>query len=372
MIAPFDLLVPRHDPNQSLRLRRFLLAALVYLVAIGLMGLYVVLGFMTLAGWQITTAAIVAVNLAIFAVLRSGRNETLRDPSLTAVQMFCTCLLMALTMYQVDSARGALLLLYLVLLMFGVLRLRTWQFMALGLFALVCYAAAIAAVWQTRPWAVDMDVELLQLAAMATLVPCGGFFAGYVGGLRRKLRDRHIALQRVREQAHDLRVLDPLTAVSNRSRIIESLEYEVARAARLEQPLSVVMLDLDRFKRINRRYGHPVGDEVLKRIAERLQGALRSIDGLGRYGGEEFLVVLPDTGLAEASRFAERLRERVEGCRFPSLPPSVHLSVSIGVAEYRPGDDVWSLVERARGAADEALHAGGGRIDAAPPDPEGQ
>jgi len=362
-MAIFDLLVPRHDPNQSLRLRRFLLAALVYLLAIGLTGLYVALGFMTLTGWLITSSAIAAVNLAIFAVLRSGRNETLRDPSLTAMQMFCTCLLMGLTMYQVDSARGALLLIYLVLLMFGVLRLRIWQFMALGLFALVCYAAAIVAVWQTRPWAVNMSVELLQLAAMATLVPCGGFFAGYVGGLRRKLRDRHIALQRVREQAHDLRVLDPLTAVSNRSRIIEFLSQEVARAARLEQPLSVVMLDLDRFKRINRHYGHPVGDEVLRRIAERLQGALRSIDGLGRYGGEEFLVVLPDTGLAEAGELAGRLRERVEGCRFPSLPPTFHLTVSIGVAQYRSGDDVWSLIERARGAADEALEAGGGRID---------
>lgn len=364
MTSPLELVVPLHDPNQSLRLRRFLLAALVYGVAIGLMGLYVVLGFMTLGGWQITTAAILAVNGVIYTVLRSGRNERLRDPSLTGVQMFCTCLLMALTMYQVDSARGALLLLYLVLLMFGVLRLRQWQFMALGLFALVCYAAAIAAVWQTRPWAVNMDVELLQLAAMATLVPCGGFFAGYVGGLRRKLRDRHIALQQAREQAHDLRVLDPLTAVSNRSRIIEFLQYEVARAARLEQPLSVIMLDLDRFKRINRQYGHPVGDEVLRRVAERLQGAMRSIDGLGRYGGEEFLVVLPDTPLAEASVFAERLRDRVEGCRFASLPPTFKLSVSVGLAEFRHGDGVWSLIERARGAADHALDAGGGRIDA--------
>lgn len=364
MIAPLELLVPTTDPNQALRLRRFLLAALVYVIAIALMGLYVVLGFMTLSGWQITSAAIAVFNLVIYGVLRSGRNERLRDPSLTGLQMFGTCLLMGLTMFQVDTARGALLLIYLVLLMFGVLRLRQWQFMALGLFALVCYAAAIAAVWQTRPWAVDMHRELLQLAAMATLVPCGGFFAGYVGGLRRKLRDRHIALQRAREQAHDLRVLDPLTEVSNRSRIVEFLGTEVARAARLDQPLTVIMLDLDRFKRINRRYGHPVGDEVLKRIAERLQGALRSIDGLGRYGGEEFLVVLPDTGLAEARTFAERLRERVEGCRFASLPPTFRLSVSVGIAEYRDGDGVWSLIERARGAADHALDAGGGRVDA--------
>jgi len=341
-------LLPDNDPRQSLRVRRFLLAALVYIVAIGLMGLYVRQGLLSPREWAVASVVIAIVNLLIYAILRSGRNEAFNDPSLTGVQMFFVCLVMGMTMFLLDGGRGGLLLLFLVLLMFGVLRLNPRQFTALGGFALFCYAVALAAVWQQRPEAFNAQVELLHLAALGTLVPCGGFFAGYVSGLRKSLRERQIDLQRAREQVHELKVLDPLTGVSNRSAVIAFLTQEIERAQRLNQPLSVIFIDLLHFKQVNREHGHPAGDEVLRSVAEHLRRCVRDVDGLGRYSGEEFLVVLPDTAQPAARAVAAKLLECVERSRFPGLPALFSLKCLFGVAERTDEQSVWPLIERAR------------------------
>ncbi len=348
MNSPLNVLLPHEDPRQSLRVRRFLLAALVYGLAIALMGLYVRQGLLAVREWQVAGLVIVFVNAGLYGWLRSGRNERFADPSLTGIQMFFVCLIMGLTMYLLDGGRGAMLLLFLVLLMFGVLRLNARQYTALGGFALLCYATAIAAVWQQRPEAMDPQVEFLNLVALSTLVPCGGFFASHVSGLRRALRERQIDLQRAREQAHDLKVLDPLTRISNRSAIIAFLSQEKQRAERLNQPLSVLLVDLLRFKQVNREFGHQAGDQVLQGVAQRMRRCVRDIDGLGRYGGEEFLIVLPDTDELEARQVAEKLTECVRDCRFPGLPALFSLTSVVGTATLAEQEDVWQVIERAR------------------------
>ncbi len=344
--------VPANDPRQSLRVRRFLLAALVYLLAIILLALYVRQGLLDWHEWRFAALFIVLVNAGLYGLLRSGRNERFADPSMTGVQMLLVCLIMGLVMYLLDGGRGGMLLVFLVLLMFGVLRLNARQFTALGGFALLSYGTAVAAVWHQRPEAFNAQVELLHLAALSTLVPCGGFFASHVSGLRRALRERQIDLQRALEEVHDLRVLDPLTGISNRSAMVNFLTQEMQRAERLDQPLAVILVDLQRFKQVNREYGHPAGDEVLKCVARRLRRCVRDIDGLGRYGGEEFLAVLPDAGPDEAGQVAGTLRECVESCRFSGLPARFGVKCSMGVAVMEPDDTVWQMIERARAQAE--------------------
>jgi diguanylate cyclase (GGDEF)-like protein len=355
-------LIPDSDPNQTLRVKRFLMAALVYLLTIGLMGLYVLEDLMPMRAWVGISGLIVVFNLGVYVFLRSGRNERLSDPSLTGLQMVAACLLLGLTMYFVDQSRGALLLLYLVLLMFGVLRLWGWQYSLVGLLALASYACAIFAVLRLRPSAVDLREETLQLLALAAMVPAGGFFAAYVGRLRQTLRHRQLELQRARETVYELRLQDQLTGVRNRHSIVELLEHELARAQRLDLPLSLVIVDLDQFKQVNRDYGHQRGDALMRRVADRLRKSLRSIDGIGRYGGDEFLVVLPDTDAVEADRAAQRLLGVVTECRLDNVPSAPMLSASVGVAERAPDDTPWSLIERARYRTDLALEQGGGRI----------
>lgn len=356
------LVIPDSDPNQALRVRRFLMAVLVYVLTIGVLLAYVARGLLAAQEWLYLLLVTAAFNGAVYAYLRSGRNERLRDPSLTGLQMVMACLLLGVTAYLVDDARGAVLMLYLVLLMFGVLRLRGWQYSAVGLLAVLSYAAAIAGLVVHRPASVDLWEEVMHLMALAVIVPAGGFLASYVGRIRSRLRERTVDLQRAREMVYELRLQDQLTGVRNRHSIVELARREFDRAARLDLPLSVAIVDLDHFKRVNREFGHERGDALLRRVAERLRAELRSIDGLGRYGGEEFLVLLPDSDLAEATDTAQRLFRAVTGCRAGEEATSPPLAASVGVAERRREDDVWTLIERARISADTCLAEGGNRI----------
>jgi two-component system, cell cycle response regulator len=125
---------------------------------------------------------------------------------------------------------------------------------------------------------------------------------------------------------------DGLTALWNRGAVLEILERELIHGAREGVPLSIIMCDLDYFKRINDNFGHLTGDAALREAADRLRAALRESDWLGRYGGEEFLAVLPDCDLTEGMRIAERLRHAIAVEPFPLAEGPMALTVSIGVA----------------------------------------
>lgn len=136
------------------------------------------------------------------------------------------------------------------------------------------------------------------------------------------------ALQRVYEAA----LRDGLTGVYNRKHLDERLDGEIAAALRTSGPLSVVMVDVDFFKRVNDTFGHPGGDEVLRRTAAALEGSLRAGDILARYGGEEFTAVARGADRAQASELAERLRQTVEATVIPFGSDTIRVTVSLGVA----------------------------------------
>jgi diguanylate cyclase (GGDEF)-like protein len=139
----------------------------------------------------------------------------------------------------------------------------------------------------------------------------------------------------------------------------ELLEHELAKAERFETPFSVVLLDIDHFKRVNDGYGHATGDEVLKELTRRLEDSLRQCDRVGRWGGEEFLVLLPETHAAGAGHVAEKLRRVMADRPFPG---ELAVTVSLGVATYRPGDTAASLVEWADQAVYRAKAGGRNRV----------
>ncbi|MCC5858125.1 MAG: GGDEF domain-containing protein [Ectothiorhodospiraceae bacterium] len=162
--------------------------------------------------------------------------------------------------------------------------------------------------------------------------------------------------QQLREQA----TVDPLTGLLNRRQYEGLANREIRRARRTGAPLSLCVLDIDHFKRVNDTYGHGAGDETLQFLARLCQETARETDILGRLGGEEFVFTLPNAGLADALRFSDRLRSRVEAAEIPTQGGVIRVTVTIGVAELSPGDtDLKGLTRR----ADEALYAGkrGGR-----------
>ncbi|GAB4209668.1 MAG: hypothetical protein OHK0013_29340 [Sandaracinaceae bacterium] len=162
----------------------------------------------------------------------------------------------------------------------------------------------------------------------------------------------------------ELSTHDELTKLPNRRYLNERLEREMAEARRYGHPLSLLMIDVDHFKKLNDRAGHPVGDEALREVGARIRGALREVDTVARWGGEEFVVLLSRAGEAQAAEVAEKLRRVVADIDTPwsREQPFGHLSVSIGIAELREGDDAASLVQRADRAVYVAKREGRNRV----------
>jgi diguanylate cyclase (GGDEF)-like protein len=163
-------------------------------------------------------------------------------------------------------------------------------------------------------------------------------------------------LEALNRELQLLSVTDGLTKAYNHRHFQERLKAEFARARRHDEPLSCVMLDIDRFKQVNDTHGHPTGDRVLVRLVEVLKEEVRSEDLVARYGGEEFVMLLPSTSREDAHRLAERVRQRVANERVP-LPEAAALTVtvSLGVAGIRPADPIQHPDDLLQ-AADQALY----------------
>lgn len=188
--------------------------------------------------------------------------------------------------------------------------------------------------------------------------------------------DLHLRLRRLQAELREknatlarLSTTDPVTGLRNRRYAAEFLSLEVLRAVRYHTPLAVLLLDLDHFKRVNDTHGHRVGDSVLQVVADTLRATLRATDVAGRYGGEEFLVVLPQTDLAGAAVLAERVRAAIEEIAIDVggvAPLSVTVSIGVAALDERAGG-AEQLVERADAALYAAKDAGRNRVaDALP------
>jgi diguanylate cyclase len=178
---------------------------------------------------------------------------------------------------------------------------------------------------------------------------------------RAQLGSMHDALQ----QAHTLANTDALTGLPNRRGIDITLSRELARARRMKSTLCVAIIDIDHFKRINDQYGHAVGDEALVHLADIIRPAIRETDAVGRYGGEEFLLVLPDTALSGAEFTLNRLLRGLEREPLATGGHLVQIRFSAGLAQWQPGESAQEAIERADQAMYAAKEAGRGRVHVA-------
>jgi diguanylate cyclase (GGDEF)-like protein len=177
-----------------------------------------------------------------------------------------------------------------------------------------------------------------------------------------RTRQLELANRQLREEKVTLQITsitDGLTDLYNRTYVLERFDQEVGEAKRYRKKLSVIMFDLDHFKRVNDFFGHQVGDTVLQRVAQIFQYTMRDSDLIGRYGGEEFLIVLPETDCTEASLVAERIRRDVEGQKWSES--QLKVTISGGVAEYG-GGNAEQLIRRADSLMYQAKQRGRNRI----------
>jgi diguanylate cyclase (GGDEF)-like protein len=172
-----------------------------------------------------------------------------------------------------------------------------------------------------------------------------------------------IKLDEVQSHLKRQAATDELTGLKNRRNIMKRLDEELQRALRLKEPLCLMIIDIDHFKRINDTYGHPFGDVVLKGVAASIRETIRSYDTVGRIGGEEFLIISPGVEVDEAVGLAERVRERIGAQEIGNDELKVKVTLSIGVTTLMPGDlGVESLMKRADQALYQAKDQGRNRV----------
>ena len=154
---------------------------------------------------------------------------------------------------------------------------------------------------------------------------------------------------------HQMMTTDELTGLLNRREFNQRLEHELNRKDRYANQCALVMLDVDHFKSINDHYGHPTGDQVLVTVSKLIASQVREVDSIARWGGEEFLILLPETDAEQATRVAEKLRIALQAQKLVQVGG---VTASFGVTEYRQGDDTDALIKRADAALYEAKSAG--------------
>lgn len=312
--------------------------------------------------WLLAVYAGVALAavLVTWGMMASGRNLALRDASMTLWQTGLAYAVQVGGMLLAPQLGAQFMLTTFIVAAFSaqVMSVRqfawSWGFVAgLSALALGLGGAGLGFPDQTPAgralaWAVFVSV-------LGRVV----FLSVRMGALRDALMRRNEALRASLARIEHLANVDELTGAWNRRALLGMLEDEALRAARQPAPFSLVILDLDHFKTVNDRFGHPVGDAVLRRFAAVTQGSVRAVDRLGRWGGEEFALLLPGTPLEGARIIAERVRESVAAAPWHEEAPGLTLTVSGGLAEHRPGEGIDALVKR----ADVALYAAktGGR-----------
>ncbi|AGX86754.1 GGDEF domain-containing protein [Candidatus Symbiobacter mobilis] len=221
----------------------------------------------------------------------------------------------------------------------------------------VIVAALAALYWSPAP-AIDPERSARMLVANFGLLVT--FLIMIIAYYEHSRKSAHEALVRKNTELERLSVTDRLTSLYNRTHLDAVLAAELQRAVRTSGPFSLMILDIDHFKEINDTHGHPVGDAVLRGVARVMQQVARATDTVGRWGGEEFLILCPNTDLDGCAEFAERIRIEVGAEEYG---PAGHRTVSIGVAAFRVGDSTESLLLRADGALYHAKNSGRNRVE---------
>jgi diguanylate cyclase (GGDEF)-like protein len=305
--------------------------------------------------------------VSVFIVLSEAHfNDRFEDHYLTIFQVaghvaLQLCFLLA-------APQIGFVFLSVVFLIFGFGALRMTSRQAITSWTLTMIGLAPIFLFSSTPIGLPITTQTERLAAMLSFVLTIGqcAFVGLYGSTMRKmLYDRSFELKAAYKRIEELAELDELTGASNRRSIMRLLEEEIARCGRNGSPCSIALIDLDWFKRINDAYGHPTGDEVLRTFSITTFANIRSVDRFGRYGGEEFLLVLPDMDTERAARALDRLRTIIADLDWSAFSPGMKVTISAGVATLNPSETSDTFLARADSALYAAKAQGRNRITSA-------
>jgi diguanylate cyclase (GGDEF)-like protein len=305
--------------------------------------------------------------VGFFLALSETRvNDRFEDHYLTIFQVGSHVALQLGFLLAAPEIGYAFLCVLFLIFEFGALRMTSRQ--AAIVWTLTTMGLAPIFLLTNSPIGMPVATSIERLAAMLCYVLTIGqcaFLGLYGSSLRKMLYNRSFELKAANKRIEELAELDELTGSFNRRCIMRMLDDEIGRAQRINTPCSIALIDLDWFKRVNDAYGHPTGDEVLRTFAITVFANIRAIDKFGRYGGEEFLLVLPDTSNDAAARILDRLRAIIADLDWSAFSPGMRVTMSGGVATLGRNESADTFLARADSALYAAKARGRNRIASA-------
>jgi diguanylate cyclase len=334
-----------------------------YVIDAGILLTYAYAG--TVPVWVGPAYALCGLALMAVTILMSeiGFNERFKDHYLVAPGSSANMVILLTFAYIAPEVGVMFLCSLFTVFSFASLRstpIQTgilWTAMALGLAGLFLLT--------DKPLAMPHGGHLERFATMTTFIVTIGrcmFLGIFSSSLKASLYQSGLKLKEAYKRIEELAELDELTGSFNRRCIMRMLDEEIARSARSGSSCSIALIDLDHFKRVNDSYGHPTGDEVLRTFAITMFANIRSVDRFGRYGGEEFLLLLPDMPNEGAVPAMDRLRAIVADLDWSAFSPGMKVTLSAGVATLKPDETTDSFLARADSALYTAKAQGRNRI----------
>ena len=298
-----------------------------------------------------------------YALLRTRFSEHRKESSLAFEQVLFAISAIVLSYALTPQARGTALQLLCLVLAFDMQRLSSRQLVTAACSAVALLCITLGLCWWLRPEGFQMRREVLNLVMAAIQLPALSLIARDVRSVRQRQLQQRIDLQDALGRLQEASQRDSLTGLFNRYHMSHLIDHEVKRFSRHGRSFALAILDIDQFKLVNDQHGHAVGDAVLKTFARLAIDHLPKADALARWGGEEFLVLLPEQGVHEAMRTIEGLRRHIEQFDWASISPGLAVRFSAGITEHHvPLDGEDQLVARADLALYEAKAGGRNQV----------
>jgi diguanylate cyclase len=340
------------EHRTAVRLQNWWLTVLVYGGSAAVMSIFAhskIISGDSLLVWLVCVLG----GLCIFhCLIRSGWSKRFADPALAQGQIIFAVFAISAGYVLAGSARSAVLLPLVLVLNFGAFSIRWRRMIELTLFALG--VMALAMIWMHVRWPgrYSSTVDLSNfLVSMVTLPGVAGL-AMRLNSLQARLQQQRLELKEALDRIQDLATRDELTGLVNRRRANELLSSQMAVVDRTSRPFAIALIDLDHFKTLNDHFGHAGGDQILRCFSEEARSFVRNIDTVARWGGEEFLILMPDADEILAFQLLEQLRIRIAGLQVNGTVGEMRFTFSAGIASHRIGHTVDETVA----CADRALY----------------
>ncbi len=320
--------------------------------------------------WLTWTALAAIVGGSI--LLRTGLNRHFADPSLVAAHIIFAEVFLAWGYYLGGPCRTMGMMLLFVVLLTNVFASTTKVVLATSISAVLSFGAVMARIaWEERELPHGPQVQGVNFCILLIVLASLYLLMQHLIHIRATLSQRKKELVAALARIQELATRDELTQLFNRRHMQDLLDAEQARCARNGRPFSLAVVDVDHFKCINDSHGHGMGDQALKSVAALLTAGVRELDVVARWGGEEFLLMFPDTDSATAGVVLQRVLAGLgDSVVCPSMP-QLRVTFSAGVAQCEAGDDTDHTIERADAALYEAKRTGRNRVVGADPGPAG-